>query len=108
MHTKSLKLGISEAALLDAIMKDPLQRRDRQFQPGPAPASALFAQHDRAGLLASLREQNLRQQILATVGEVVSAPSMLADALNTYNNETRTPRHADAGKRGRKHSRSER
>ena len=33
---------------------------------------------------------------------------MLADALNTYNNETRTPRYADAGKRGRKHSRSER
>jgi peptidyl-prolyl cis-trans isomerase D len=94
MHTKSLKLGISEAALLDAVMKDPLfSDGTGNFSPARFQQALYSLNMTEQGFLASLREQNLRQQILATVGEVVSAPSMLADALNTYNNETRTLRY---------------
>jgi peptidyl-prolyl cis-trans isomerase D len=94
MHTKSLKLGISDAALLDAIMKDPLfSDGTGNFSPARFQQALYSLNMTEQGFLASLREQNLRQQILATVGEVVSAPSMLADALNTYNNETRTLRY---------------
>ena len=94
MHTKSLKLGISEAALLDAIMKDPLfSDGTGNFSPARFQQALYSLNMTEQSFLASLREQNLRQQILATVGEVVSAPSMLADALNTYNNETRTLRY---------------
>ena len=45
------------------------------------------------GYLLSLRERNLRRQILTTVGKVVNSPSMLVDALNTFNGETRTLRY---------------
>ena len=45
------------------------------------------------GYLASLRERNLRRQILTTVGEVVNSPEMLIDALNSFNGETRTLRY---------------
>jgi peptidyl-prolyl cis-trans isomerase D len=94
MHTKSLKLGISEAALLDAIMKDPVfSDGTGNFSPARFQQALYSLNMTEQSFLASLREQNLRQQILATVGEVVSAPSMLADALNTYNNETRTLRY---------------
>jgi peptidyl-prolyl cis-trans isomerase D len=94
MHTRALKLGISEAALLDAVMKDPLfSDGTGNFSPARFQQALYSLNMTEQGFLASLREQNLRQQILATVGEVVSAPSMLADALNTYNNETRTLRY---------------
>ena len=45
------------------------------------------------GYLASLRERNLRRQILTTVGKVVNSPEILVDALNRYNGETRTLRY---------------
>jgi peptidyl-prolyl cis-trans isomerase D len=94
MHTRSLRLGISDAALLDAIMKDPVfSDGTGNFSPARFQQALYSLNMTEQSFLASLREQNLRQQILATVGEVVSAPSMLADALNTYNNETRTLRY---------------
>ncbi|MGD9503148.1 MAG: peptidyl-prolyl cis-trans isomerase, partial [Methyloceanibacter sp.] len=94
MHTRSLKLGISDAALLDAIMKDPAFKDGTgNFSPGLFQQALYSLNMTEQSFLASLREQNLRQQILATVGKVVSTPSMLTDALNTYNNETRTLRY---------------
>ena len=94
MHAQSLKLGISEAALLDAIMKDPAFKDGTgNFSPALFQQALYSLNMTEPSFLASLREQNLRQQILATVGKVVSTPSMLGDALNTYNNETRTLRY---------------
>ncbi len=94
MHTRSLKLGISDAALLDAIMKDPVFRDGTgNFSPALFQQALYSLNMTEQSFLASMREQNLRQQILATVGEVVNAPTMLIDALNAYNGESRTLRY---------------
>ena len=50
-HAKSLKLGISDAALLEGIMKDPAFKDfDRQFQSARLAASLAQPRHERAGL----------------------------------------------------------
>ena len=61
MHTRALKLGVSDSALLDEIMKDPV------FQDGTGKFSlASFQQAlysldmNEQGFLATMREQNLR------------------------------------------------
>jgi peptidyl-prolyl cis-trans isomerase D len=94
MHTRSLKLGISDAALLDAIMKDPVFRDGTgNFSPALFQQALYSLNMTEPSFLASMREQNMRQQILATVGEIVNAPTMLIDALNAYNGESRTLRY---------------
>ena len=42
-----------------------------------------------ASYLYTLREQNLRRQLLVTVGEVAQSPKALMDALNQFNEERR-------------------
>jgi len=89
-HAKHLGLGVSDDALLAQIMKDP------SFQDGSGNFSPLAFQSalrnigmTEAGYLYSLREQNLRRQLLVTVGEVASSPRALIDALNKFNEERR-------------------
>jgi peptidyl-prolyl cis-trans isomerase D len=93
-HAKALGLGISDQVLLEEIMKDPAFKDTAgNFNP------LAFQQALRSGglteqsYLLSLRERNLRRQILTTIGKVVNSPSMLVDALNTFNGETRTLRY---------------
>jgi peptidyl-prolyl cis-trans isomerase D len=93
-HAKALHLGINDSTLLEEIMKDP------NFQDGTGNFSAAMFQQalrnigmTEQGYLTSMRERNLRRQILTTVGEVVSSPEMLVDALNRFNGETRTLRY---------------
>jgi peptidyl-prolyl cis-trans isomerase D len=93
-HAKHLGLAISDAELLDQVMKDPA------FKDGLGNFSpALFAQVLRnigmseQGYLQSLRETNLRRQLLTTIGDVVESPKVLLEALNRYNGETRTLRY---------------
>jgi peptidyl-prolyl cis-trans isomerase D len=93
-HAKELHLAISDTAILDEIMKDPaFKDASGNFSP------AVFQQTLRAigmneeGYLASLRERNLRRQILTTVGKVADSPEVLLTALNNFNGETRTLRY---------------
>jgi peptidyl-prolyl cis-trans isomerase D len=94
MHTRALKLSISDAALLEDIMKDPaFKDATGNFSPG-AFQQALYALNmNEQSFLASMRERNLRLQILATIGEVVNTPTMLVNALNSFNGESRTLRY---------------
>ncbi len=89
-HAKHLGLGISDDALLAQITKDPA------FQDGAGNFSPLAFQSalrnigmTEAGYLYSLREQNLRRQLLVTVGEVANSPRALIDAMNQFNEERR-------------------
>jgi peptidyl-prolyl cis-trans isomerase D len=94
MHTRALKLSISDAALLEDIMNEPaFKDATGNFSPG-AFQQALYAMNmNEQSFLASTRERNLRLQILATIGEVVNTPAMLVNALNSYNGESRTLRY---------------
>lgn len=93
-HAKDLRLGVSDKALLENIMKDPA------FQDSTGNFSALAFQQalrnlslSEQGYLASERERNLRRQLLATIGKAPVASQVFLNALNNYNNETRSLRY---------------
>ncbi len=94
MHARALKLGISESALLEDIMKNPaFKDATGNFSPGAFQQMLYTLNMSEQSFLASMRERNLRLQILTTVGEVVKTPELLVNALNSYNGETRTLRY---------------
>jgi peptidyl-prolyl cis-trans isomerase D len=94
MHTRALKLGISESALLEDIMKNPaFKDATGNFSPGAFQQALYTLNMSEQSFLASMRERNLRLQILTTVGEVVKTPELLVNALNSYNGELRTLRY---------------
>ncbi|MGB6968061.1 MAG: peptidyl-prolyl cis-trans isomerase [Methyloceanibacter sp.] len=93
-HAKDLKLGVSDKAILEGIMKE------SAFQDSTGNFSALAFQQalrnmslTEQGYLAGERERNLRRQLLATVGKSPAASQVFLNALNNYNNETRSLRY---------------
>lgn len=93
-HAKALHLGISDAALLEQIMNDPAFKDGTgNFSPGVFAQALQSINMNEAGYLNSLRERNLRRQILTTIGKVVNSPEILINALNSFNGETRTLRY---------------
>ncbi len=93
-HARDLHLGISDAAILDDVMKDPsFKDALGNFSPGVFQQVLFQIGMNEHNYLASLRESNLRRQVLTTVGKVVNSPAILVDALNSYNGETRTLRY---------------
>lgn len=89
-HANHLGLGISDDALLALIMKDPaFQDGSGNFSPLAFQSALRNIGMTEAGYLYSLREQNLRRQLLVTVGEVANSPKALIDALNQFNEERR-------------------
>ena len=89
-HAKHLGLGISDDALLAQITKDPaFQDPSGNFSPLAFRSALQNIGMNEAGYLYSLREQNLRRQLLVTVGEAANSPKALLDALNRFNEERR-------------------
>ena len=93
-HAKSLRLGISDEALLQGIMKDPaFQDLTGNFNPLALQQALRNMDMSEQGYLASERERNLRRQLLSTVGRTPIASQVFLNALNNYNNETRSLRY---------------
>lgn len=93
-HARALHLGVSDAALLEDIMKDPAFKDPLgNFSPAAFQQALHSIGMNEQGYLISLRERNLRRQILATIGKVVNSPEILLNALNSFNEETRTLRY---------------
>ena len=93
-HAKDLHLGITDAAILDQVMNDPAFKDTLgNFSPAVFQQALYTIGMNEHSYLASLRESNLRRQILATVGKVVNSPEILINALNNFNGETRTLRY---------------
>ena len=93
-HAKSLKLGISDAALLEGIMKDPAFKDSTgNFNPLALQQALRNLDMSEQGYLANERERNLRRQLLSTVGKTPAASQVFLNALNNYNNETRSLRY---------------
>ncbi len=89
-HAKDLGLGISDEALRAQIMEDPnFQGPDGKFNPLALQAALHNIGMSEAGYLYSMREQNLRRQLLSTIGKVATSPKVLVDALNRFNEERR-------------------
>ncbi len=89
-HAKHLGLGISDDAIRAQIAADPA------FQDGSGNFSPLALQGALRNIGMSdaeyfylLREQNLRRQLLITVGETAGSPKAQIDALNQFNEERR-------------------
>lgn len=93
-HAKQLHLGIADAVLLEDIMKDPAFKDSLgNFSPAVFQQALYQIGMNEHGYLLSLRERNLRRQILSTVGKVAASPGILVEALNKFNSETRTLRY---------------
>jgi len=93
-HAKSLGLGISDEALLQGIMKDPaFQDATGNFNPLALQQALRTMDMSEQGYLTSERERNLRRQLLGTVGRTPAASQVFLNALNNYNNETRSLRY---------------
>ena len=89
-HARQLGLGISDDALLAQIMQDPaFQDASGNFSPLNFQAALRNIGLNEASYLYLLREQNLRRQLLVTVGEVAQSPKALMNALNQFNEERR-------------------
>ncbi|MHA1516965.1 MAG: SurA N-terminal domain-containing protein [Alphaproteobacteria bacterium] len=89
-HAKHLGLGISDDALLAQIMQDrAFQDSSGNFSPLTFQSALRNIGMNEASYLYTLREQNLRRQLLVTVGEVANSPKTLIDALNQFNEERR-------------------
>jgi peptidyl-prolyl cis-trans isomerase D len=93
-HAKDLHLGVSDEALLEAIKKDPaFQDATGNFNPLALQQTLRTLDMSEQGFLATEREQNLRRQLLSTVGKTATAPAVFLAAFNNYNNETRGLRY---------------
>ena len=93
-HAKSLRLGISDEALLEGIMKNPaFQDSTGNFNPLALQQALRNLDMSEQGYLESERERNLRSQLLSTVGRSPVASQVFLSALNNYNNETRSLRY---------------
>jgi len=89
-HARSLGLGISDDALLAQITADPaFQDGAGNFSPIAFQSALSNIGMTEASYIYSLREQNLRRQLLVTVGEVAQSPKALLNALNQFNEERR-------------------
>jgi peptidyl-prolyl cis-trans isomerase D len=92
-HAQALHLGITDAAILDQIMNDPAFKDSLgNFNPAAFQQALYSIGMNEQSYMISLRERNLRRQILSTVGKVVNSPEILVNALNNFNGETRTLR----------------
>jgi peptidyl-prolyl cis-trans isomerase D len=93
-HAKHLGLNISDEALLEAIRNDPAFKDSTgNFSPIALQQALRNLDMNEQGYLAAEREQNLRRQLLSTVGRSATASPVFLAAFNDFNNETRSLRY---------------
>ena len=93
-HAKDLGLGITDAALLEGVTKDPsFQDAAGNFSPVAFAQALRNIGMTEQGYLQAMRENNLRRQLLTTVATMAGSPDVLVVALNRYNGETRVLRY---------------
>jgi peptidyl-prolyl cis-trans isomerase D len=93
-HAKHLGLNISDEALLEAIRNDPAFKDSTgNFSPIALQQALRNLDMNEQSYLAAEREQNLRRQLLSTVGRSATASPVFLAAFNDFNNETRSLRY---------------
>jgi peptidyl-prolyl cis-trans isomerase D len=93
-HARDLGLGISNKALIKQITQEPsFKDQAGNFDPAAFQQALESLGMSEQGYLDDQRQRDLRRQLLATLSDAVVAPNMLIQALNIYNNETRTLRY---------------
>lgn len=93
-HAKHLGLNISDKALLEIIKNDPAFKDSTgNFNPIALQQALRNLDMSEQGYLAVEREQNLRRQLLSTVGRSATTSPIFLEAFNDYNNETRSLRY---------------
>ena len=93
-HAKDLGLGISEEAIFEGVKKDPaFQDTAGNFSPVAFAQTLRNVGMTEQGYLQAMRENNMRRQLLSTVGATAGSPEVLVTALNRFNGETRVLRY---------------
>jgi peptidyl-prolyl cis-trans isomerase D len=93
-HAKHLGLGISDDALHAKIMTDPaFTDSEGNFNPIAFQQGLRTISMNEAGYIYTMREQNLRRQLITTIGDASNSPQVLIDALNKFNEERRILRY---------------
>ena len=93
-HAKHLGLNISDEALFESIKNDPAFKDSTgNFSPIALQQALRNLDMSEQGYLAVEREQNLRRQLLSTVGRSATATPVFLSAFNEFNNETRSLRY---------------
>jgi peptidyl-prolyl cis-trans isomerase D len=93
-HAKHLGLNISDEALLEAIRNDPAFKDSTgNFSPIALQQALRNLDMNEQSYLAAEREQNLRRQLLSTVGRSATASPVFLGAFNEFNNELRSLRY---------------
>lgn len=93
-HAKQLGLSISDQALLENIKNDAAFKDSTgTFNPIALQQTLRNLDMSEQGFLAVEREQNLRRQLLSTVGRSATTSPIFLAAFNEFNNETRSLRY---------------
>jgi peptidyl-prolyl cis-trans isomerase D len=93
-HAKRLGLNISDDALLETIKNDPAFKDSTgNFSPIALQQALRNLDMSEQNYVAVEKEQNLRRQLLSTVGRTATISPVFLAAFNEFNNETRTLRY---------------
>jgi len=98
VHARQLGLGISDEAVSQNIVQDPLfQDASGEFSRARLERVLQFSNLSEAALLAQERSAILRGQIVDTIAQAPQVPDTLVAAMNRYRNETRTIAYFSVG-----------
>ncbi len=98
VHARQLGLGISDEAVSQNIVEDPLfQDASGEFSRARLERVLQFSNLSEAALLAQERSAILRGQIVDTIAQAPQVPDTLIAAMNRYRNETRTIAYFSVG-----------
>ncbi len=90
-RARQLKLGISDAEISRRITTDPIfQGPTGQFDPARFDMMIRQAGYNEQRFVAEERQRNLRREIAGSVSGAVKTPTILLEAVNRFQNETRT------------------
>lgn len=90
IHAASLGLGISEAALVEAVQTEPaFQGAGDKFDKGRFDEILRNMGLSEQGFIARQREDMIRQQVIGAMSDGVTVPKTMLDAINHYRNDER-------------------
>ncbi len=97
-HTRQLGLGVSDEAVTQSIVDNPVfQDSSGEFSRARFERVLQFSNLSEAAVLAQERSALIRNQVVETIARAPELPDTLVSAMNRYRNETRVIAHFNVG-----------